>query len=237
MRSGLALTAGVVLLPSRTVRPAFAAAGDAGLRIHERVSWGAVEPLHPVRCAGELPKKIIIHHTATANVQDLSLSRAYALSRAIQRYHQQTMGWIDTGQHFTVSRGGHLLEGREHSLRELRRGENLIIGSHCTDQNTVAIGIEIEGNYSKSAPSQIQYGALVEMCTYICSQYGMSPSEIYGHRDFNATACPGTALYETLPDLRTAVAQASANTCGEWQSIGTGPTEFEEPAQSLWLFH
>ena len=44
------------------------------------------------------------------------------------------------------------------------------------------------------------------MCAYVCQQYKVRPTEIYGHRDFKDTACPGDALYRMLPKLRTEVA-------------------------------
>ncbi|MFE9934562.1 peptidoglycan recognition family protein [Streptomyces sp. NPDC005533] len=237
VRTGL-LTAGALFLPAKTTTSA-SAATNSGLSIHDRASWGAAKPLRRVQYSGQPPRKIIVHHTATPNTQELDLGRAYALARAMQHYHQQALGWSDSGQHFTVSRGGHLLEGREHSLRELRRGEVFIIGSHCANQNTVSIGIETEGNYCSSAPSQTQYAALVEMCAEICRQYEIAPGEIFGHRDFNATACPGDVLYAMLPGLRSDVAQAIVTPCGAWQAIG-GPTPLEElvqsagPAQGRW---
>jgi peptidoglycan hydrolase-like protein with peptidoglycan-binding domain len=44
------------------------------------------------------------------------------------------------------------------------------------------------------------------MCAYVCQQYKVRPTEIYGHRDFKDTACPGDVLYKMLPKLRTEVA-------------------------------
>ena len=41
------------------------------------------------------------------------------------------------------------------------------------------------------------------MCAYVCKAVGkVKPTEIYGHRDFKDTACPGDALYKMLPKLR-----------------------------------
>ena len=38
------------------------------------------------------------------------------------------------------------------------------------------------------------------------AEYGIKPTEIYGHRDFKDTACPGDRLYAALPRLRAEVA-------------------------------
>jgi hypothetical protein len=45
------------------------------------------------------------------------------------------------------------------------------------------------------------------LCAYLCAQYGIKPTAIYGHRDFKDTACPGDRLYAALPRLRTEVAR------------------------------
>jgi hypothetical protein len=41
----------------------------------------------------------------------------------------------------------------------------------------------------------------------VCNQYGIPPTEIYGHRDYlSTTVCPGDHLYAMLPQLRQQVA-------------------------------
>jgi hypothetical protein len=115
-------------------------------------------------------------------------------------------GWIDTGQHFTISRGGFVLEGRHRSLEVLRTGKRQVEGAHCTGQNLVAVGIENEGTYTSGKPPAHLWGSLRNLSAYICRQYGIRPTEIYGHRDFKDTACPGNGLYGLLPQLRSEVA-------------------------------
>jgi hypothetical protein len=152
------------------------------------------------------PAKILIHHTATPNVSDLSRTQAQRLARNIQNHHLDQQGWADSGQHFTVSRGGYVLEGRHRSLEMLRGGRRMVEGAHCTGQNIIAVGIENEGTYSTNGPTTQQWNRLRQMCAYVCQQYKVRPTEIYGHRDFKDTACPGDVLYTMLPKLRTEVA-------------------------------
>ncbi|MFJ2753616.1 peptidoglycan recognition family protein [Streptomyces sp. NPDC087297] len=194
---------GITLLGS-TVAPSSAHAANS-TRIHQRAAWQARSPKGAVRRSYGRPKRLIIHHTATANTADMSLARAYSLGRAIQNHHMDSFGWIDTGQHFTVSRGAYVLEGRAGSLASLESASGMVIGAHCYGQNTLAIGIETEGTYTHNAPPAAQYEALVELCARLCRQYRLAASEIYGHRDFNATLCPGAALYALLPQLRSDV--------------------------------
>ncbi|CAM03002.1 peptidoglycan hydrolase-like protein with peptidoglycan-binding domain [Saccharopolyspora erythraea NRRL 2338] len=170
--------------------------------------WGAREPTSAIDVLDSKPTKIIVHHTASANVDDTSQAQAFALSRAIQDHHMDGNGWKDTGQNFTNSRGGWLTEGRHKSLSVLTAGEQHVLGAHAGDQNSVSLGIENEGTYTSTDVPAKLWTSLVELCTYMIAQYGISASAIYGHRDFMSTECPGEVLYGRLPELREAVGAA-----------------------------
>ncbi|GAB2964845.1 hypothetical protein GCM10027280_62150 [Micromonospora polyrhachis] len=175
-------------------------------------TWGARNPSSPLNVISSSPDKILIHHTASANVSDTSLSYAYSFARTVQGWHMDGNGWADSGQHFTISRGGHVMEGRHNSLSRLRAGSGMVVGAHCPGQNDKAIGIENEGTYTSATPPAVLYNKLVQFCAYICEQYNIAPTRIYGHRDYVATACPGDVLYAKLPQLRSDVAAALGGT-------------------------
>lgn len=201
---GLVLTGAIGGL----LRPAQARAAEPGVPappIIACAAWGAREPSGPVPVWDQRPVRIIVHHTATANVDDHSRGAADFIARTIQDFHMDRRGWIDTGQNFTISRGGYVLEGRHGSLDVLREGRQHVEGAHCTGQNVEAVGIENEGTYSTLAPPDRLWQRLLGMCAYICEQYGIAPTEIGGHRDFKDTLCPGDSLYAMLPRLRTEV--------------------------------
>ncbi|MFF8606863.1 N-acetylmuramoyl-L-alanine amidase [Streptomyces sp. NPDC015346] len=204
LTGAFALTAGV-LIPLGAAAPA-RAAGAAGPVIADCAAWDARPPSSPVTVLSTPPQKIIVHHTATPNTSDYSAARARSLARGMQRDHMDRRGWADTGQHFTISRGAHILEGRHQSLAALREGSRQVESAHCHGQNSVAVGIENEGDYTSTEPRHVQYAALVDLCAHICRRYGLRPYQIYGHRDFNATDCPGDRLYALLPRLRRDVA-------------------------------
>ncbi|MGA9345069.1 MAG: N-acetylmuramoyl-L-alanine amidase [Nocardioidaceae bacterium] len=168
-------------------------------------TWGAQPATGTISINAYRPTKVVIHHTASANSTDFSQAHAYALSRSIQQSHFDR-GWIDTGQHFTVSRGGFVTEGRHRTLETLAGGASFVLGAHCTGQNSYALGIENEGTYTTTTPPSAQYDKLVDLVAYLCQTYAIPTSEIYGHRDFVATECPGDAFYAQLPALRSAVA-------------------------------
>ncbi|MGI5126454.1 peptidoglycan recognition protein family protein [Pseudonocardia sp. CA-107938] len=198
LAGGLVLAGGAALIGPGTA--------EAAPPILDCAAWGARPPSEPVKIWDQRPVKILVHHTATPNVVDFSAAAAVALAVAIQKFHMDGRGWLDTGQHFTISRGGVVLEGRHRSLEILRGGRQQVEGAHCTGQNVVAIGIENEGIYTDIAPPKALWDRLRETCAYICSQYGIPPTELYGHRDFKDTACPGDNLYGSLPRLRSEVA-------------------------------
>jgi hypothetical protein len=168
-------------------------------------AWGARPPAAPVTVDAHRPNKIIIHHTAMANSTDSTQAHAFQNARDIQNLHMDQNGWIDSGQHFTNSRGGWLTEGRSGSLYALLHGQTMVQGAHCVGQNDQAIGIENEGTYLTEQPPAALWNSLIDLCAFTCRQYAIPAGEIYGHLDFNATQCPGL-LHDRLPELRSAVA-------------------------------
>lgn len=200
MLRGAALVAGGVLLGG--VLGTGGASASARPKVYTRSDWGARAPSGGINVLPQAPTHIVVHHTATANVSDTSTSQAAALSRSIQRYHMQSNGWSDTGQQLTISRGGHIMEGRDKSLHAIGAGHH-VVGAHTANHNSHAIGIESEGTYTSESPPEPLAGALVDTCAWLCLVYQLDPEEaIVGHRDFNATSCPGDELYALLPQLR-----------------------------------
>lgn len=166
--------------------------------------WDARDPTQPVTELLSRPDKVLVHHTATPNDRDDPLGLG-TLARAIQKDHIEVRGWIDSGHNFLINRAGLVAEGRHRSLETLLGGRHLIQGAHCTGQNSRSIGIENEGTYVAADPPAAQLATLRALIAFTCLQYRIRPNQIYGHRDFADTACPGDRLYAMLPTLRVAV--------------------------------
>jgi N-acetyl-anhydromuramyl-L-alanine amidase AmpD len=176
--------------------------------IIDRHTWGAATPSQPIQILNQTPTAIVIHHTADANTLDFSREHALSYARSLQKDHMTNpiKKYADSGQHFTITRGGWILEGRQGSLAALQAGNQHVVGAQVSSHNDT-LGIENEGNYSHELPPfQLQY-SLVLLCAYICRQYGLKASSIVGHRDFkdNRTPCPGQKFYDDLDNLRLAV--------------------------------
>ena len=208
---GAVLTSGAAALGAFGVTSAAAQTTDAvqaaAPQLYWRGAWGARAPRGTIQILNNAPRYIVVHHTATANSTNYSLDHALRLSKSIQNYHMDHNGWIDTGQQLTISRGGYLMEGRDHTPESIAQRRH-VVGAHVANNNSTCIGIENEGLYTSVGPTQALTNTLVQTMAWLCSAYGLNPhSAILGHRDFNATACPGNVLYSMLPDLRNRVAQ------------------------------
>ncbi|MFC7340345.1 N-acetylmuramoyl-L-alanine amidase [Saccharopolyspora griseoalba] len=201
LAGGLAATAVTVAGVPAVARPRVLAPS-----ISSTAEWDARDAAGSIEVLDSKPDKIIVHHTATSNAVETSQAHAFELCRQVQTFHMDSNGWVDTGQNFTNSRGGYLMEGRHESLAALRGGSQHVKGAHAGEQNSVALGIENEGTYTEAEVPSALWDSLVELCSYMVSQYGIEAGAIYGHRDHMATACPGDVLYARLPELREAVA-------------------------------
>jgi len=184
-----------------TASPVFAAVPEP--TIASCSTWGARAASSAVTIHSYKPSYIVVHHTATSNSVATTQAAAYGLARSIQNFHMDSNGWIDSGQNFTVSRGGYAMEGRHRSLETLRGGTSFVHGAHvgAGNVNSESIGIENEGTYTSVTPPDALFDKLTALCAYICDQYGIASNQIFGHRDFMATACPGNVLYGMLPEL------------------------------------
>jgi phosphodiesterase/alkaline phosphatase D-like protein len=208
------LTAATAAATAATAWPGSARAEPVSARgpdavepdIDDTARWGARPPRGAVSVLGHRPTRVIVHHTVSANTTDFSRARAHAHAHWVQDLHMDDNGWIDTGYHFLVSRGGWITEGRHRSLETLTGGARFVEGAHTSGQNRSAIGIANEGAYHDGAvPPTAQWEVLVTLCAYVCQSYAIPPTEIFGHRDFNSTLCPGV-FHDMLPRLREEVA-------------------------------
>lgn len=159
-------------------------------------------PLHKV-------EGIVVHHTTSINRPALpgllERSVAFRLARLIQADHLKR-GWADSGQHFLISRGGLVLEGRHNSAAAALKGL-VPRGAHAGDDeaNHSWFGIELEGRFdAKYAVTRQQWAALVDLCAWLCTWGNVDSQQIQPHSHFRATACPGK-LRDRIPDLRRAV--------------------------------
>jgi hypothetical protein len=109
---------------------------------------------------------------------------------------------IPLDQHFTISRGGIIMEGRAGTVDATNR-KMVVQGAHAESKlhNRRWWGIEIEGNFRENpdAITPQQVDAVQRLCTWLSTLIeGFNPDEnIKGHREVkpgNGTDCPGKLL-------------------------------------------
>ena len=113
-------------------------------------------------------KKLILHHAAGSGLD----------ARAIHRLHRQN-GWAGIGYHYYVQKDGSIHRGRPEDR----------VGTHAAGHNADSIGVCFEGNFETEEMGPEQFAAGAELLSDIRDRYpGLT---VCGHRDLNATACPG----------------------------------------------
>ncbi len=204
---GLTLTAIAVsgaptLEQARAQARLLASTGAPPPYIIPRAAWGADESLMTWPPEYAPAKKLILHHTVTSGGND-----PIAEIQAIYYYHAVVRGWGDIGYNYLVDKAGNIYEGRAGGLD--------VIGAHTLGYNAGSVGIGNLGNYSSNVPTSAMRDANAALAAWYGSRSYLHPLEeslfndrvtpnIGGHRDYDATACPGDAFYAQLPAIRTA---------------------------------
>jgi hypothetical protein len=185
----------------------------------------------------------IVHHTVNSNTY--SPSDSAALVRGIQAYHIFSNGWCDIGYNFLVDRYGQVFEGRRGGIGRA------VVGAHASGFNTGSTGVSLIGDFTNSGVPNAAYAALVQLLTWKLAYHGtpaqgqvwvrtgansgaywpegtyVAIDRIIGHRDVNATGCPGNFMWWLLPQLRADVAAGLASQPREqrlvcdWDGNGT----------------
>ena len=167
-------------------------------------------------------KLAFVHHTDNLNGYGPGQSAAIVL--AICRFHRDTRGWGDIGYNFLVDRYGQIFEGRAGGI------DRPVVGAQVKGFNLVSTGVANIGTFVTTSQTRAGMGALARVLAWKLTLHGVPATGrvrlvttepdlngkpkgtvlhlnlISGHRDANATDCPGAALYAGLPSLRRQVA-------------------------------
>lgn len=160
-------------------------------------------------------QKIIIHHSVNKPSADYA-----AVVRGMYFNHAVVLGWGDIGYNFLIDSNGVVYEGRY--------GGDGVVGGHVyNDQkyinyNCGSIGIALigdfhpreENNFQAGTPTTAALESLAKLIAEKSQLHGIQPTgsgtfidvnipNIVGHRDVDATDCPGDNLYVKLDSIRT----------------------------------
>lgn len=163
--------------------------------IVSRAEWGARDPIFEM--TKHRPQRITIHHSATPQKVDRSLSRKMQLLQTFSQSNElladgrRKKAWADVPYHFMIGVSGDIAEGRN-----IKR-----VGDTNTNYDPAGhIGIVLEGNFENIAPNDAQIDALIALLAHLSRRYRIDVTQIDGHKSFASTACPGKHLEAMLPD-------------------------------------
>lgn len=147
----------------------------------------------------ELRKKteaIYIHHTVTPRSENDKFYGGDVIAK-IRQMHK-ARNFSDIGYHFVISGEGRIMAGRDERM----------IGAHTLNHNYNSLGVSCLGSFVKNGDimvaTDLQYGSLCDIVAFLCRRYSIPVHNIYGHRDGQATECPGQ-IYDLLPAIRNSV--------------------------------
>lgn len=121
-------------------------------------------------------KEIIIHCSDTPEGKDFTVADIRAWHKA--------RNFSDVGYHYVIYRDGSIHLGRDID----------IAGAHCTNHNTISIGIcyiggrEVGSTKPKDTRTAEQKKALLKLLKYLKKLY--PNATIHGHKEFANKACP-----------------------------------------------
>jgi hypothetical protein len=188
-----------------------------------------------------------VHHTVNTN--DYGPEDSAAIVLGIAKYHRDHNGWNDLGYNFLVDQYGQIFEGRAGGI------DLAIVGAQAQGFNSVSTGVACIGTYMTVAQTEAGMEALARIIGWKLSYHAIPvagevtvtsaggetnrfPSgtpvtfqRISGHRDGNATSCPGTVLYGQLADLRIRAARYA--TAGAGVTVRAASTRLRGTATAI----
>lgn len=182
-------------------------------QIRSRTLWGAAPPKYAYTTAKVTG--VMIHHTAGTN--SYTAEQVPQILRDIQAYHQNVRGWNDIAYNILVDKYGRAWEGRGGGVNKAIQG-----GHAWGVTNERVFGLSFMGNFDTAAPSSTMLDTAARVIAWKFRIHGVDPNSqtwgsggqdggstvlnaISGHRDENATACPGQYVYAKFASIRAAV--------------------------------
>jgi N-acetylmuramoyl-L-alanine amidase/Fibronectin type III domain len=198
-------------------------------------------------------QKLIVHHTATQNADPnpASTIRAIYYYHAITQgwgdigynFLIDEAGHIYKGRHsHTTSNPSSASPSPDDTITGEDASGSGVTAGHALGYNSGTMGVALLGTLTTQDATPAARNALADLLAWKADTHGIDPqgSSLYtnpvdgtqrtfpniaGHRDVNATECPGGTFYATLPTVRSAVAsRISASTTTTTSSTTTTST-------------
>ena len=196
------MMAGALLLAGAQLAEAAGAATQP--TICTRSCWGARAPRSTPTQMASLSRAVIHHTAGTGDFNTTSQSTSASIMRAIQNFHMDVNGWADIGYHFTVDKLGNRFEGRSGSMSSLPRGAH-------DGTNSNSFGFTYLGYFHTPVnhqPPVVMRQAIYDLIAWRMpngwspmgggTYNGRTAGWLAGHRDVDATVCPGDTVYQFI---------------------------------------
>jgi len=207
-----------------------ASSADAAMTappIISRAAWGADESLRNGFAGYSDTIKVgFVHHSASSNAYS-DVAGAAAQIRAIYAYDTNGLGWSDIAYNYLVDKFGNIYEGRAGGVTLAVIGAHTA-GFNRESFAVAALGCFDTTCSGAISPPPAMVTSIARVMAWKLGLFyrdpngtgtltsaGLGESNIYypagtqvttptisGHRDVNATACPGNLLYPMLPSIR-----------------------------------
>lgn len=140
--------------------------------------------------------EIIVHHSAIVCGRGRGINHI----KNIAKYHITPGNHISKNgcpgicYHWVIDRNGFIYKTSSHTN----------ITWHCKRHNYKSIGICLLGFFSvgKQRPSEEQINSLHQLLSYLINDFGLEKKDVYCHRDFKSTLCPGDIVYKFVKDFK-----------------------------------
>lgn len=138
--------------------------------------------------------EIILHCEATPEGKDFTVEQ-------VDKWHRDR-GFTMIGYQYCIRRDGTIDRGRPEDT----------VGAHCTDHNSISVGISYvggcaatknaNGKYpSKDTRTEEQKQAMYELVEYLMNKYKLTDSAIHCHYEFANKNCPAFKREQFLSEF------------------------------------
>ena len=133
-------------------------------------------------------KKIIVHHSDTTATDD-----GFKDIEQIAKYHTSPnhispQGCPGICYSLMISKNGAIYQTNEFTS----------VTWHCKGQNVNSLGVCLLGGFQGQSVDERQSVTLGTLLRYLIIMFKLTKQDVFGHRDFSSTECPGQEIYDWL---------------------------------------
>ena len=136
---------------------------------------------------GEI-KYIVVHNSGGTDANPMA-DTSHHTYEIVNEWHRQRWNYPASngtfcGYHYFISKTGIITPATPENEE----------GMHTIGQNLNSIGICLAGNFDATLPTTAQEVALRGLLSSLVVKYGITPAQIYPHRQFSLKSCYGNKL-------------------------------------------